>query len=218
MNDSDALAHTIADWRSILSAAPPEARLGMFETAADEVAEFIRRGFNGTEIGDGLNDLAVQVGTGLDDVDARQGIIAAAILKAANGHKPLLTSRAKFLADFVAPDYLVDGIIQRLSLYALTGLTGGGKAALALELTSAVARICDRATFGVATSKGGGSFISSARTLTIYAPVSSVRITIVTTTRARIEFISSSEFLRSRKFASAWLKSRNARRSSPGDY
>ena len=52
--------------------------------------------------------------------------------------KPLLISQAKFLEGFVPPDYLVDGIFQRRFIYALTGVTGGGKTAIALLLARAV--------------------------------------------------------------------------------
>jgi AAA domain/Bifunctional DNA primase/polymerase, N-terminal len=51
----------------------------------------------------------------------------------------LLQSSAEFVKDFVPPDYLIDGIIQRRFLYAFTGKTGSGKTALALLLAACVA-------------------------------------------------------------------------------
>jgi hypothetical protein len=51
----------------------------------------------------------------------------------------LLQSSAQFVAGFVPPDYLIDGILQRRFLYALTGKTGSGKTALALLLAACVA-------------------------------------------------------------------------------
>jgi hypothetical protein len=39
-----------------------------------------------------------------------------------------------FLAEFVPPDYILDGILQRGYLYSLTGKTGSGKSALAITL------------------------------------------------------------------------------------
>jgi AAA domain/Bifunctional DNA primase/polymerase, N-terminal len=51
----------------------------------------------------------------------------------------LLQSSAQFVAGFVPPDYLIDGIMQRRFLYALTGKTGSGKTALALLLAACVA-------------------------------------------------------------------------------
>jgi hypothetical protein len=43
-----------------------------------------------------------------------------------------ILSLAEFLAGFVTPDYLLDGILQRRFIYALTAQTGHGKTALAL--------------------------------------------------------------------------------------
>jgi AAA domain len=44
----------------------------------------------------------------------------------------LIVSITDFLAGFVAPDYLLDGILQRQFIYSLTAQTGHGKTALAL--------------------------------------------------------------------------------------
>jgi hypothetical protein len=44
----------------------------------------------------------------------------------------LLKTLSEFLADFEAPDYLLDGILQRRFIYSLTAQTGHGKTALAL--------------------------------------------------------------------------------------
>ena len=51
---------------------------------------------------------------------------------------PLLTLSA-FMDMFTAPDYIVDGIIQRGRLHALTSRTGHGKTAVALFLACLVA-------------------------------------------------------------------------------
>ena len=45
--------------------------------------------------------------------------------------KPILLSKAKFLAGYVAPDWLWDGILQRRFVYSLTAKTGDGKTAVA---------------------------------------------------------------------------------------
>jgi hypothetical protein len=50
---------------------------------------------------------------------------------------PILTTR-QFMDTFTCPDYIVDGIIQRGRLYALTSPTGHGKTAVALYLASMV--------------------------------------------------------------------------------
>src|SRR5205085_11309299 len=50
-----------------------------------------------------------------------------------NGHAtddlPLIKSSGEFVAGFVPPDYLADGLIQEAFLYSLTGATGAGKTA-----------------------------------------------------------------------------------------
>ena len=53
--------------------------------------------------------------------------------------KPLLLSKAKFLAGYVAPDWLWDGILQRRFIYSLTAKTGDGKTAVALLVAELVA-------------------------------------------------------------------------------
>ena len=50
----------------------------------------------------------------------------------ANAPANLIVSITDFLAGFVAPDYLLDGILQRQFIYSLTAQTGHGKTALAL--------------------------------------------------------------------------------------
>jgi hypothetical protein len=57
-------------------------------------------------------------------------------------------SQTDFLADFVPPDYLVDGVLQRRFVYSLTAQTGHGKTALALLLARAVGSADPAATFG----------------------------------------------------------------------
>jgi hypothetical protein len=50
----------------------------------------------------------------------------------------LLVSSAEFVKNFVPPDYLVDGILQRRFFYSLTARTGDGKTAVALLLAASV--------------------------------------------------------------------------------
>jgi len=60
----------------------------------------------------------------------------------------LILSSAEFVADFIPPDYVIEGILQRRFLYCLTGRTGAGKTALMLLLVAHVAEgraIGDRA-------------------------------------------------------------------------
>lgn len=58
-------------------------------------------------------------------------------------------SAADFTADFVAPEYLIDGVVQRGRLYTLTAPTGSGKTAVMLYIGTAMSRgmpVCDRET------------------------------------------------------------------------
>jgi hypothetical protein len=53
---------------------------------------------------------------------------------------PLLIKTSKqFVADFVPPDYIIDGLLQEGFLYSLTGATGAGKTAITLRLAAATA-------------------------------------------------------------------------------
>jgi hypothetical protein len=49
---------------------------------------------------------------------------------------PRLLSSAQFVAGFVPPDYLVDGLLQRRFFYSLTGKTGAGKTSIMLLLAA----------------------------------------------------------------------------------
>ena len=52
---------------------------------------------------------------------------------------PLIKSSKEFVAGFVPPDYLVDGLLQEAFLYSLTGATGAGKTAITLRLAASTA-------------------------------------------------------------------------------
>jgi AAA domain/Bifunctional DNA primase/polymerase, N-terminal len=52
---------------------------------------------------------------------------------------PLIQSSAQFTKDFVSPDYLIDGLLQRRYFYLLTARTGAGKTSLALLFAACVA-------------------------------------------------------------------------------
>jgi AAA domain len=57
----------------------------------------------------------------------------------AGGEPRLILSSADFIAGFVPPDYLIDGLVQRRFVYSLTAPTGTGKTAVALLLCACVA-------------------------------------------------------------------------------
>jgi hypothetical protein len=52
---------------------------------------------------------------------------------------PLIQTSAEFVAGFVPPDYLIDGLIQRRFVYSLTAITGHGKTSITLRLAVHVA-------------------------------------------------------------------------------
>jgi RecA-family ATPase len=60
-----------------------------------------------------------------------------------NGHAavggPRLMGSADFVRDFVPPDYLIAGILQRRFIYAMTGRTGEGKTTVCLRIAAHVA-------------------------------------------------------------------------------
>src|SRR5262249_16310434 len=68
--------------------------------------------------------------------------------KPAPANLPAILSQKDFLAGYVAPDYILDGILQRRFIYSFTAVTGHGKTALALLLAQAVGSANPNATFG----------------------------------------------------------------------
>jgi hypothetical protein len=52
-------------------------------------------------------------------------------------------SSGEFVADFVAPEYTIEGVTQRGYCYSLTALTGGGKTAVALLASACFAKGSD---------------------------------------------------------------------------
>lgn len=51
----------------------------------------------------------------------------------------LIQSSREFVANFVAPSFLIDGVIQKQNVYALTAAPGTGKTAIALRISAHVA-------------------------------------------------------------------------------
>jgi AAA domain-containing protein len=56
-----------------------------------------------------------------------------------SGEKGLIQSSGDFVADYVAPEYMIDGIFQRRRIYSLTGKTGDGKTAMQLYIAYSLA-------------------------------------------------------------------------------
>lgn len=51
----------------------------------------------------------------------------------------LMQSSAEFVAGYMPPDYLIDGLLQRRFVYSMTAPTGSGKTCVALRITAHVA-------------------------------------------------------------------------------
>jgi AAA domain len=87
---------------------------------------------------------------GFPNMDGAKAAVAAAQADAAP--LPRIQTAADFMAGFVPPDYVIDGIVQRGRLYALTSPTGHGKTAVALYAGCMVAAGRD---FGNIETAGG---------------------------------------------------------------
>jgi len=146
---SCAASDEIDSWRRILAQTNDDPRPNL-ERAAVELLQLAKMepGSKSTIV-DALHDMAAAAG--IDD-DEAQAIYASAEKPKANGHAheqpaqdsgetlSLLKSSKDFIAGFVPPDYLVDGLLQEAFLYSLTGATGAGKTAITLRLAASVAR------------------------------------------------------------------------------
>jgi hypothetical protein len=154
MPDLGPFADGFRSWRNIMANAADDQELLEFLSAAGhEVATFISKGLDQIAAIDALQELASDYSLDNDQVqEILVGTIAEADelrLRASDpgytngqgqGHvlSPLQSS-AQFVKDFVPPDYVVDGILQRRFLYSLTGKTGSGKTAVVLLLAAYIA-------------------------------------------------------------------------------
>jgi hypothetical protein len=75
----------------------------------------------------------------LDELIAKAPDYAAKTVEAPAVPTKLVLTTIEFLARYVAPDYLIDGLFQRGFFYAITGATGAGKTAIALLIAVLVA-------------------------------------------------------------------------------
>jgi AAA domain-containing protein len=83
-------------------------------------------------------DLLWRIVGDLPDYKAPSGNGHADEAKPQSAGIPVIMSHAQFLEGFVPPDYLIEGMLQRRFIYALTGQTGHAKTAVALLLARLV--------------------------------------------------------------------------------
>ena len=156
--DLGRFADGFTSYRKQMAAVPHTLRLGIFMNACNEVATYVAKGLDRALAADELVDMATA--NGLDnDPDAVQFVISEAFAKVEdpdrvpddipdvepqhrNGkqQKPgiRILSENDFVSGFVPPDYLIEGMLQRRFIYALTGQTGHAKTAIALVLAELV--------------------------------------------------------------------------------
>jgi hypothetical protein len=79
------------------------------------------------------------------DFENNEGGGQAELFKRARAQQPiadnsLMQTSAEFAGDFVPPDYLIDGLLQRRYVYSLTAPTGAGKTSIVMRLAAHVAK------------------------------------------------------------------------------
>jgi hypothetical protein len=88
---------------------------------------------HGQDVSDWLN-LSTNTAERLERVS-----LAAPLWQFADISRPIVRSSAEFTRNYVPPDYLIDGLLQRRYCYSLTARTGSGKTAIVLALAAHVA-------------------------------------------------------------------------------
>ena len=142
-------AERFAEWRHMLDAVDGADRLRVFGEAARDIAGCTRRGLNRGIAADELQDIAMAYLPD-SDLDAIQQILADAFADAkSNGHdRGAIVPKSGFVAGFHPPSFLIDGMLQRGFVYALTGATSHAKSAIALAIAELVACPDRNAMFG----------------------------------------------------------------------
>jgi AAA domain len=169
-NSLGQFAAGVASWRRLMASMPDDdGRWKIFGNAAHEIAGYVSKGLDRVEAADQLHAMATA--HGLADIDTVQQIITDAFNEIehvpddepprtngnGNGHtkqsqktaKTLnILSKHKFLAMMTLPDFLIDGVLQRRFIYALTGQTGHAKTAVALLIAQLVSSTDNNAMLG----------------------------------------------------------------------
>lgn len=168
MADEKRFTQGFESWRKVLASVDDiTMRATVFEDAVKEIAGYVAKGLAKATAVDQIQDIAQAHGLIAHfGEDGLQTLVAAifehiettAELKPpdgssrTNGQKPpriQILTRADFIMGFIPPDYLVDGILQRRFIYALTGQTGHAKTAVALHLAELVSSTDYNAMFGM---------------------------------------------------------------------
>jgi len=177
MSDLGTFAAQFADWRKVLASIPTiEARTTVFANLAEDAAKYVANGLDKRAAVDELQEIAtanglVETPGGVDEV---QTIISDAFARAqydpevlwpdekkparnngGNGHRPpqrplppIMAKQAFLLAYGKPADFLIDDILQKGFIYALTGQTGHAKTAVALLVARLVGSIDPNAMLG----------------------------------------------------------------------
>lgn len=161
-------AEGFTGFRRMMANEPQETRLKIFMNAATETASYVSKGLDRTIAADELTEIATAFG--FDDIDQVQFIIGNAFqnieardrvpdeivepdhhIAKPNGKHPALRicSKKEFMTGFIPPDFIIDGLLQRRFVYALTGQTGHAKSAIALLISELVSSPDRNAMLGV---------------------------------------------------------------------
>jgi hypothetical protein len=150
-DDGDNRANGEDDWRELIGNII--AGNDLHDSIARLAAKYIRSGVSaGTAVNHlrGLMDLSAAKKDRPQDWQSRYDDIPRAVESAhkkfsedQRTDKPatplVIKTSAQFIAGFVPPDYILDGILQQGFLYSLTGATGAGKTSIALRLAASTA-------------------------------------------------------------------------------
>jgi hypothetical protein len=172
MTIEDRFREGLANWRAVLASlgeGDVPACATAFDEAAKDAAGYVAGGLPMATAIDALYEMAQAHGLvaalGEDGLQTRIAAAFAGVQRppppGSNGPakgKPSgpktaaaprkVLSQAEFILGFIPPDYLVEGILQRRFIYALTGQTGHAKTAVALHLAERVACLDRNAMFG----------------------------------------------------------------------
>jgi hypothetical protein len=138
-----------AQWQRLMANSAETTRALIYARAANDTAAAVAAGrVEVAAAADQLAEMALAhnldaawaeetVGTAFGRIDAIRVELEREKTKA-NGATVRFVSKPEFLAGFIPPDYLIDGMLQRRFVYAMTGQTGHAKTAIALRVAELV--------------------------------------------------------------------------------